>query len=142
VLDEVVLRRPGFSPGTTARLADGQDWILPGTACPGCCGDEYEALLEAIREAGGAAERLRAELALAIYLLECNYHLTPAGYDAILVGSADVASLRQMQESFRGVAAAHVEQRLARELRPAGGGRPAKGRKSLRRMFGLIPPAE
>jgi hypothetical protein len=131
VLNEVALRRPGFFPGTTVRLTDGQNWTLPGPACPRCCGDEYEALLEAIREAGDDAERLLAELALAIYLMECNYHLTPASYEALLDGPSKGPLLRQMQHGFHGVAATHVEQRRSQKTWQADGGHLSKSRRSL-----------
>jgi hypothetical protein len=124
VLNKEPLRRLGFSPGDEVRLNDGQDWTLPGPPCPSCSGEEYEALLDAIREAGDESELLRAELALVIYLLDCNYHLTPESYEILLDGPAKGPSLLPMQQAFRGVAMAHVEQRQSqRKACPADCGR-------------------
>jgi hypothetical protein len=48
-------------------------------------GPDYRSLLRAVREAGDEAERCLAELALAIFLLGCNYELSPVDYQRLLV---------------------------------------------------------
>src|SRR5688572_24493754 len=66
MLDEPTRRRPDFLPGGPIRLADGQDWTFPAPGEAADFGPDYAALVAAIDEAEDPAERLRAELALAI----------------------------------------------------------------------------
>ena len=124
MLYEIALRRSRFHPGPAVRLADGQAWTLPEPTSPGVVGEEYDALLDALGEAADTPERLRSELALAIYLLQCNYRLEPACYMALLDCPAGDVALLRMQRAFREVAESHVAHRRARDARRAESTRP------------------
>jgi hypothetical protein len=124
MLDEKSLRRPDFLPGIPVLLADGQSWSLPpapdrsdpGTAegGPAAAAEggapvlDDEATLTAILDAEDEAERLRAELALAIALLARNYHLTPADYQEILGGDSGSPVIATLQRTLHHVALEHV----------------------------------
>jgi hypothetical protein len=77
-------------------LADDQEWSFPDPPLPGVDA-EYEALLEARREAEDSAEVLRIELAISFYLLSRNYDLTPADYLRIFDFEGDRTRLRSVQ---------------------------------------------
>jgi hypothetical protein len=83
MIDERSRRRATFQEGTSIRMADGQNWSLPGLTS-----DRPDPVLERLLRAVGAPEdgpeRLRDELALTILLLSRNYHLSPESYPKIL----------------------------------------------------------
>jgi hypothetical protein len=113
MFDEVALRRPDFRPGPPVRLADGGWWTfpaLPERAETGVVdfGPDYAAAVVAIGEAEDEAERLRAELALAICLLTRNYDLAPDALCALLDCRPGDRALAAMQEAFRRVAQGHL----------------------------------
>jgi hypothetical protein len=68
----------------------------------------------AVRETEDEAERLGAELALAILLLAHNYELAPADYFTLLSFAPGDPALAAMQGAFRAVASAHVQRLEAR----------------------------
>src|SRR4051794_3064968 len=120
--DERKMRRPGFLDGPSIRLGDGQLWAFPSpdgiasasdhgaatrTASDAAVDLEFEATLRAVIEAEDEAEQLRAELALAIYLLSRNYDLGPADYRAIL-GPPSSQTLEAMKQSFHQLAMDHI----------------------------------
>lgn len=119
MLYENALRRARFSPGPAVYLADGQPWTLPEPTSPGIGGEEYEALLDAVAESADLPERHRAELALAIYLLQCNYRLEPACYMALLDCPAGDVALLRMQRAFREMAEAHLAHHRSQHARRA-----------------------
>jgi len=123
MLDETALRRPDFRPGISARMADGQVWYLPAgpdrdpegaaegpaaAADDGGLGRDYEATVAAVLDAEDGAERLRAELALAIVLLAHNYDLGPADYQELLGSESSGAVLASLQRAFHTVAGEHA----------------------------------
>jgi hypothetical protein len=118
--NERALRRPDFLPGLPIRLADGQCWTFPvpraSSGSPervapgellGLFGDGYAPTLAAVLEAEDESERLRAELALAIFLLGRNYDLSPAVFREILSFRPGDAALVEMQRAFHEVAVEH-----------------------------------
>ncbi len=72
---------------------------------------QYEALLEAVTEAATEPEGRRAELALGLFLLEWNYVLGPADYEALLSAPEGSRRLSQIQSDLHGVAWLHVTTR-------------------------------
>jgi hypothetical protein len=127
MLDEKSLRHPDFLEGLPIRLADGQMWTFPTPPAPrdvdagespGAAvtpfDSDQEALVTAVLEAEDRAERLRAELALAIHLLARNYRLEPADFRALLEFSPGDPALAAMQGAFHDLALEHI-----RSLRPA-----------------------
>ncbi|HEX8203625.1 MAG TPA: hypothetical protein VF590_24325 [Isosphaeraceae bacterium] len=114
--DEVALRRPDFLSGSPIALADGQQWtfpappprLVPGTAAG--FGADYTATVAAIREAEDEVERLRAELALAICLLERNYDLGPAALFDLLGYPPGTPALTAAQKELHRLALEHVRQ--------------------------------
>lgn len=146
MLDERSLRRPNFRTGVEVRLADGQSWTFP--APPESSGDcpagvdglrtdpQYRAIVGAILEAEDRDDRLRAELALAIYLLGRNYRLGAAEYGRLLEYRPGDPALEAMQAAVGEVAAGHAREALRRaDLQPTG--TPAM----LRRGFRTVPHA-
>src|SRR3954447_13765680 len=105
--DEYSLRRPSFAEGTRITLADGQAWSLPDHP-PYNDDPEHLALLRGVSEAEDDAERLRAELALAIFLLSRNYDLLPRDYRAILQFEPGDPALAEMQRAVHTLAADQV----------------------------------
>jgi hypothetical protein len=103
MVDEQSLRRPTFVEGTRIQLADGQAWSLPDHP-PYKEDFEHLAALREIGEAEDAADLLRAELALAIYLLSRNYELAPADFQAILEFAPGDPSLAEMQHTVHELA--------------------------------------
>jgi hypothetical protein len=154
MLDEKALRHPDFLEGIPIRLADGQMWTFPApTACRDGAGagatpdaatdSEREALVAAVLEAEDRAERLRAELALAIHLLARNYRLGPADFLALLEFSPGDPALAALQRAFHEMALEHVRGErpadLARgtwEPAPHGPGPPSSERRG--RLFRLL----
>ena len=107
-LDEGNVRRPDFRGGRPIRLADGQEWRLPGPRelahATGRDRDDVVATLSMIAEAEDETERLRAELALAIQLLSLNYDLIPGDYSPLLGGLAGSANLAAIQADIHDLA--------------------------------------
>jgi hypothetical protein len=111
MLDERALRRQDFLHGTPIRLADGQWWSFPApTEAIGAGHPDYDDTVAMIPEAEDEVERVRAELALAICLLERNYDLPPGGLLALLCYAPDNPALAEVQRAFRRVAHEHVIQ--------------------------------
>jgi hypothetical protein len=119
MLDEQAYRRPDFVGGILIRLADGQSWSFPSAVAPGAArdgatnggafGSDYAVLLEAVREADDETERLRAELALAIYLLARNYDLGPNDYQELLGWAPGSPELAAGQQAFHDLATTHLQ---------------------------------
>jgi hypothetical protein len=97
-LDEQARRRPDFRGGVPVTLADGQEWYLPrprklfvaddseaGFRLRWDLGDEYGRLFEAARSIATFEDMVRAEFALAKYLLRLNYDLDAAALGRLLV---------------------------------------------------------
>src|SRR5258708_2794017 len=103
MVDEQAHRRPTFAEGVRIRLANGQAWSFPDH--PPCKDDqEHHAVLRGIIESEDAADRLRAELALTIFLLSRNYDLMPGDYRAILEFAPGDPALSEMQRSIHELA--------------------------------------
>lgn len=112
-------------------MADDQEWTIPDPGCPEVRGAEYEALLQALTEAGDEADLLRAELALTIYLLCRNYRLAPDDYSAILGVSGDDDRLARVQAGCRAAASAHIARgRASLPQQPDRTGPGPEGRRS------------
>jgi len=94
------------------RLADGQFWNLPGPAAVVRNGEDearYPELLRAICESDDEAGRGLAELALAIFLLNLNYDLSPVDLQDLLTFEPGSDALRDWRRELREIATAHVE---------------------------------
>ena len=132
-MKEDALRRSRFCPGLAIRLADDQSWNLPDSDCPGISGPEYDSLVGALQEAGDDDDRLLAELALAIYLLDYNYRFSPDDYAAVLDERSGEGPSSVLRESLRAVATAHVRPGRSANLSPRPGvvARPGPYRSSL-----------
>ena len=112
-MDEAVTRRSHFYEGRKIKLADGQSWVLPSPSVEleadlTFLGPHYRSLLRAVREAEGEAERRLCELALAIFLLGCNYELSPIGYQRILCFPPDAPQLIEVQKELHRLAQDHL----------------------------------
>ena len=112
-MDEAVRRRSRFYRGREIELADDQPWILPSRGVESEAyftrlGPDYRSLLRAVREAGDEAERRLAELALAIFLLGCNYELSPIDYQRLLVFPPGASELVEVQQEFHRLAQDHL----------------------------------
>jgi len=112
MVDEKALRLPTFVEGTRIGLANGQAWSLPDPPSYGE-DDEHQALLRVIVEAEDEPERLRAELALTIFLLSRNYHLTSTDYTELLDYAPGDPALGEMQAAVGELATGQ-----SRTLRP------------------------
>jgi hypothetical protein len=123
MLDELALRRPDFLGGIPIRLADGQTWMFPVPVRPNAdpvgslaetesvialFGPEYLHTLRAVMEAQDEAERMMAELALAIDLLSRNYRLSPEMFRELLEGPQVDADIRHMKNAFHSMATTHL----------------------------------
>ena len=137
MLHEPALRRQGFRPGPQdpARRRPGVD--LPGAAgsdarrgrsqarrgpaeVTAAHDPDCEATVAAVLEAEDEAERLRAELALAILLLATNYDLAPSDYGALLDYPPGDPALAAVQRAFHDLAMDYVRAgRPTAESRPA-----------------------
>src|SRR4051794_36061040 len=107
MLNERAVRRDDFLPGVPVLLANAQSWFFPlpaGGGTTATSDDDYRPLVGAVAESEDEAERLRAELALAIYLLARNYHLSPRDFRELLECRPDDPRIRAMKHSFRGLA--------------------------------------
>ena len=113
LMDEAVRRRSPFYRGREIVLADGKPLILPSPVVESevdftRLGPDYRSLLRAVREAGDEAERRRAELALAIFLLGCNYELSPIDYQQLLIFPPGATELVEVQQGFHRLAQDHL----------------------------------
>ncbi|MBX6311450.1 MAG: hypothetical protein IRY99_00775, partial [Isosphaeraceae bacterium] len=73
-------------------------------------------MVQAVLEAEDEVELLRAELALAIFLLGWNYDLSPEAYGTLLDCSPGHPALSAMQRAFHKVALAHARAWQARAI--------------------------
>ena len=128
MLNEKDLRRTGFRSGVSIDLADGQSWVFPMPAerpelvDGGLAADpEFLDLLDAIREAEDRAEMLRAELALAIHLLDRNYDLGPRQLQRLFEFDREGPTQSEAQHAFHELAV-----QAFRGVRPAGGEHPVE----------------
>jgi hypothetical protein len=146
MLEERSLRRVNFGCGTPVRFADRQAWNLltpvelKSRGLNPSQSAEYQQLTRGIIEAESRDEMLRAELALAIFLLGQNYELTPPACFQILGFEPDSSALVETQEAIHRLAMDHVHARQSlNSPRPAA--RPGRvGRLSfLRRLRTSIP---
>ncbi len=93
--NEFSSRRPSFRSGSPIQLSDGQTWIIPSpptelerSSTP--FKTAYVDIIKAIMEAEDSSEQRLGELAFAIFLLDQNYHLSPADYQRLLApGTGD-----------------------------------------------------
>jgi hypothetical protein len=113
VIDEFLCRRPGFRAGREITLADGQAWTFPApqseavsTECE--VDTEYVGLVRIVWEAENPHERYLAELVLAIYLIELNYHLTPAELESLFTYPPGSPELAESQRAFDALARDHL----------------------------------
>jgi hypothetical protein len=113
VPDEPSARRAEFAPGATVVLADGQGWSLP-LRDAARDDPEYDALLDAVAEAEDTAERLRAELALTIFLLDRNYALNPDEIRALLTFRPGDPRLSEAQAAVHALALESLRRRPRR----------------------------
>jgi hypothetical protein len=118
-------RRPGFVPTVAIELADGQTWWFPGPD-PRPEDPGYEAVVRSVLEAEDAPERSMAELVLAILLLSCNYELSAAEFQELLIFAPDDPALLGVRAAFSALATDH-----AGHVSPAEspGGLPARGER-------------
>jgi hypothetical protein len=113
-------RRPRFRPGIGLRLADGQVWTFPmpgepiGEAGPGPGDREatwnsrgYREILRAALDAEDEGESFRAELALAIHLLDWNYALDPDDFEELLDDVGDDRRRSDLSAALHTLALAH-----------------------------------
>jgi hypothetical protein len=144
MLDEMQLRRPDFLPGISVRLADGQAWTLPSPPNAGArtepgsavLGEDYEAIVRAIRESEDEPEMRRAELALVIALLARNYHLGPAEFWSLLGAPSGTPEAASLAQALHEVALAHLER--LRPTPPPGHSRPSAIPRPRHRLAGLL----
>lgn len=111
--EERFCRRPGFRPGRTIRLADGQFWTFPVPAEGEridflASGSAYEALLKACLEAEDEPDRRRGELALGIALMDANYFLESSDFTSLLEFEPGDPSAVSVQECLTGIAWEHI----------------------------------
>lgn len=119
MLDERTKRREDFRGGVAITLADGQEWTLarprvlfvPSDNEDGFeeewdLGDNYAAMIDRAQEAETGKEIIRAEFALATFLLRINYDLTTEDLRGLLkfgYGDAVPDDIRTMMGSIRDV---------------------------------------
>jgi hypothetical protein len=113
VIDEFLCRRPGFRAGREITLADGQAWTFPAPQSEAvsteCGADaEYVGLVRIVWEAENIHERYLAELVLAIYLIELNYHLTPTELESLFTYAPGSPELAESQRAFDAMAQEHL----------------------------------
>jgi hypothetical protein len=128
--DPLIRRRPGFRPGTPVLLADGQAWVLPDPDVSAGLTPPLDALIAGVVEAGDATERLRAELALGIYLISANYDLPPLALGPLLEFRPGDPSLARFQADLHQVALAYVRAHRP-EAAPLPGPSPSARRPGL-----------
>lgn len=128
MLSETFLRRPEFSGGMSIALADGQHWAFPDpihvsrrqSEDPSSDASEYTELLDAIRESDDYAGLRLAELALAIYLLGRNYHLSAPQFRTLLEFDASDPALVESQRAFHELAVRAIQDAPPPETVPRG----------------------
>jgi hypothetical protein len=95
-------------------MADGQMWTLPAPptaleAKTETFGAEYAGLVRALIEAENSSEQCIAQLALAIFLLGCNYSLSPADYQRLLGSTPECSTATDWQLAFNRIAQEHLD---------------------------------
>jgi hypothetical protein len=120
---EMDFRRPDFRGGIPVLLADGQEWSFAGprelAEADANRRDDLTELLSEIAQAEDESDRLRGELALAIFLFSINYDLPPADYTRLLAHVPGKASGSAMQAGFRDLARRHAQVNCRRDAIPA-----------------------
>jgi len=109
---ELTSRRSTFRGGRGLRLADGEVWNFPHPAAtPPHDGGEvsHRDLTLAICEADDEYDRGLAELALAIYLLNLNYELSPRDLRELLTFEPGSEALREWRAGLREIVTSHVQ---------------------------------
>ena len=111
--DEMICRRPDYRAGTEIMLADGQTWVFPAPWQPTLSSDhhlddEYKGLLRVVCEAEDLPESRLAELALAIYLIELNYHLGSQELRSLFTFRSGSHELTRSQTAFGALAREHL----------------------------------
>jgi hypothetical protein len=121
--DERARRRPKFCSGIDLQLADGQVWSLPVPGEPigeveATGGDggskvtwedrRYGSIIRAIVEAEDEGDLFRAELALAIHLLNWNYALDPDDFEDILDDHGEGRRRADLSNALNRLAMAHL----------------------------------
>ncbi|MGC8639809.1 MAG: hypothetical protein ACP5XB_08050 [Isosphaeraceae bacterium] len=114
MIDELTCRRLDFRAGRAITLADAQSWMFPAPRecadlATGHPDDEYVGLLRAVWEAEDLPERRLAELTLALYLFELNYHLSPAQLELLFTFRSGSPELADSQHAFRALAEEHLQ---------------------------------
>jgi len=119
VLDELLSRRRAFRAGRQIRLADGQHWTFPAPRDGAGSGSddvevrrEYQGLIRAILESEYESDRKLAELALAIHLIEMNYHLAPAGLASLFTFPRGSEAIGESQREFEELAREHIRSEM------------------------------
>ena len=113
--EERSLRRDDFGWGVPVRLADHQTWNFPTPGelvernLPQGLAHEYFALTRGVVEADSLVDLTRAELALAIFLLNRNYEMTPAACFQVLGFAPDDPESRSAQQAVHVLAMDHVK---------------------------------
>ncbi len=106
--EEWMSRRPGFCSGPPLRLAGNQLWYVPDPSeLHRSRSHDPESLhshLEALQEAEDQPQRMRACLALSIFLIHANYDLTPADLRALFRMRPGSTTLQAAQEDMENVA--------------------------------------
>jgi hypothetical protein len=113
VIDEFLCRRPDFRAGREISLADGQAWTFPAPQSEAVSAEcevdtEYVGLVRIVWEAENSHERHLAELALALYLIELNYHLTRAELESLFTYPPGSPELAESQRAFDALARDHL----------------------------------
>jgi hypothetical protein len=146
--DERARRRPNYRPGLKLRLADGQVWSLPiplsqeeaalsQAANPNWNDASYRLLIDAIVNSGDRGELFRAELALAIHLLDWNYSLAPEDFEELLDEQDGSLNRLDLGEILHMLAMAHVGLVVSTPgLSPQGSS--TSRRDDFRRLIGQI----
>jgi hypothetical protein len=113
LLNELTCRRSSFRQGRRIRLADGQTWTFPAPpqgsewkSLP--FGAEYTDILQALQESEDSAEENLAKLALSIFLLGHNYHLSPVDYERLLGSTPASPDSSELQNAFQYLAQEHL----------------------------------
>ena len=113
-MTRLLCRRPSFRAGFEIKLADGHEWTFPAPqdrsiSSDSGAGDEYLGLLRAVWEAEDIHERRLGELALAIYLIELNYQLSPAQLEFLFTFPPKSPELADSQRAFDLLAREHLQ---------------------------------
>jgi len=89
MVNEQSSRRSCFQEGRRIRLADNQMWTFVQPSRDEqwkhrSSVNEYQGLMQSIKDVENESEQRVAELAFAIFLLRQNYYLSPADYERLL----------------------------------------------------------